>query len=177
MNNSAFAALVCGVMVVAGGGAYVAMHTDLLRSFDFKTATSVEKSAYLERKAKSLKSSFTPNYLAKPSGYSSTASGITLKYNTGMGSVLCGQGINCKVKQCRRYLRKSISKQDITLTLRYTDNSGRSVGSQTLRNAGCQSIIKRWDAGAERRAKQQKRKMKEACSDKNIGMKPIGCNF
>ena len=177
MSNFRFAVIVALVMVFSGLGTYVVMNPDVLKTFNFETASQEERSAYLQRKARSLKGTFKPNFLSKNVFYGSTGNTIQLTYNTGMASLTCGKEIDCKVRQCKKYLRAGISAKEIQVRLKYRDNSGRQIGSQTLRPDRCQTIVKVWDAGAGRRKKQKARKREQRCSDDNIGMKPIDCRF
>lgn len=172
MNNTIFAAIVAIVMAAAGIGAYALMN---FKSFDFDTASPAERSAYLEKKIWHLHPAFKPNILSKPTHSSANSNSVSLTYNTGMGFLTCGTEIDCKVRQCQRYLRNSVGKQNITLRLRYTDNYGRQISSQTLKPESCVPIVKRWDAGAGKRKKEKARKRKEICSDDYVGMQPLGC--
>lgn len=176
MNNAAFAAVVLMATGGLGGGTYFAAGSGVFSPFDYETASSTERAAFLEKKARSMKNAFKPNYLSKGGNYRVSSGAIQLSYNTGMGSLTCGTEVNCKVMQCKRYLKKGVSKHDIRVNLVYTDNSGRRIDSQGLNVSSCEATIRRWDAGAERRKKEKARKQKEVCSDDYIGMKPIyGC--
>lgn len=176
MNNTVFAAIVIVAMGALGGGAFAMMESDLLKPFDYNTASPAEKSAYVEKKARSMKNSFKPNYLSKGGEYNVSGTSISIKYNTGMGSVACGTGVDCEVMQCKRYLKKGVSKNNIPVKLRYTDMKGRTVGSQTLNTKSCQARIKRWDAGAKSRARKAAANKKKMCSDDYMGVAPLtGC--
>ena len=177
MSNFRFAVIVALVMTFSGLGAYAVMNPDVFKTFNYETASESDRSAYLQRKASSLKGTFKPNFLSKNVYAGSAGNTIQLTYNTGMGSLTCGKEIDCKVRQCQKFLRSSISNSDVQVRLKYRDNSGRQIGSQTLRTDRCKSIVKTWDAGAERRKKAKARKRQQRCSDDNVGMKPIDCRF
>jgi len=176
MNNTVFAAIVIVAMGALGGGAFAAMESGAFKSFDYTSASAAEKSAYVEKKARNIKNSFKPNYLSKGGDYKVKGTSITLTYNTGMGSVACGTGVNCEVMQCKRYLRKEIGKNDVSVKLRYTDMKGRTVGSQSLKAGSCRAKIKRWDAAAPARARKAAANKKAMCSDDYMGVAPLtGC--
>ena len=177
MSTFRFSVIVAIVMIFSGLGAYGVMHPEVWKTFDYETASPAERSKYLNGKAKRLKGTFKPNFLSKNTFAGSSGNTIQLTYNTGMGSLTCGKEIDCKVRQCQKFLRSSISAKDIQIRLKYRDNSGRQIGSQTLRRDRCKSIVNIWDAGAERRKKAKAKKREARCSDDNIGMKPIDCRF
>jgi len=176
MNNTVFAAIVIVAMGALGGGAFAAMESGVFKSFDYNTASAAEKTAYVEKKARAMKNAFKPNYLSKGGEYKVTGTSISIKYNTGMGSVACGTGVNCEVMQCKRYLGKGISKNGIPVKLRYTDMKGRTVGSQSMTPSSCKAKIKRWDAGAKARARKAAANKKKMCSEHYMGVSPLaGC--
>ena len=177
MSNFQFSVVVAIVMTFSALGAYIFMHPNVLNTFNYETASQIERTAYLQKKAGGLKRTFKPNFLSKNVFYGATGNTIQLTYNTGMGSLTCGTKIDCKVRQCQKFLRNPISRKDIQIRVKYRDNSGRQIGSQTLRKDRCKSIVKTWDAGADRRKKVEAKKRKQRCSDDYIGMKPIDCRF
>ena len=177
MSNFRFAVIVALVMTFSGLGAYAVMNPDVFKTFNYETASQMDRSAYLQRKANRLKATFKPHFLAKNIYYGSAGNTIQLTYNTGMGALTCGKDVDCKVRQCQKFLRTSISDKDVQVRLKYRDNSGRQIGSQTLRTSRCKSIVGQWDAGAEKRQKEKARKRAQRCSDDYIGMKPIDCRF
>jgi hypothetical protein len=175
MNNTIFATLIAAMMGGVGAGSYVVLGEGG-GAFDFQSASASERTAYLEKKAGGLHNKFKPNYLSKKSEYGVRGDTVQLTYNTGMGSVACGKGVNCEVMQCQRYLKNSVRKYNVSVKLLYTDNRSRRIGSQSLSTNSCEAKIERWDAGADRRKAEKARNQKEVCNDDYIGMKPVfGC--
>lgn len=177
MSTFRFAVIVAIMMTFSGIGAFIFMSPNVLKTFDYETASKQERTAYLQRKANLVKRRFKPNFLSKNVYYGATGDTIQLTYNTGMASLTCGTEIDCRVSQCQKYLRHSISDKDVQVRIKYRDNSGRSIGSQTLKTASCTTLVKRWDAGADKRKKESARKKKARCSDDYVGMKPIDCRL
>ena len=106
-------------------------------TFDYASATPQERAVYLEGKARSMKGAFKPNYLSKSTDGRVSGNQLVFRYNTGMGSLTCGQGVDCREKQCRRYLGSSLAKHNISVRLVYTDNTNRQIGSQSLSAGAC----------------------------------------
>ena len=174
MNNTTFAAIVCVVMILTGMGAYIAINPSVLKTFNYETASPAEQQAYLDRKATELKDRFRPNIVAKNIFYGATPTMIELTYDVGRGDLHCGKEKDCKIRQCERYLRKSVSEKDIPIKVSYR-KFGRAHGSQILKADSCKAIVARWDAGADQRKKEKQRKQQALCSDDYIGMKPLSC--
>ncbi|MEL7481524.1 MAG: hypothetical protein AAGJ29_08180 [Pseudomonadota bacterium] len=124
------------LMAIGVGFAGVWIYQDM--SFDFATAPAEARATWLDGKARSMKGTFKPNYLSKSVGGTARGSSLTFTYNTGMGSLTCGQKVDCDRLQCGRYLRSAPGKNGLTVRVIYTDNTGRQIGAHTLTRGFCQ---------------------------------------
>jgi len=141
MQNQLGIIVILAVVGVFAAGGFPMQNNSEAEAFDYNSATPQERKAYLVSTARQLTTQFSPSYIAKNGAYKVGGRSITLSYNMRMSKIDCDTDYSCKVLQCDRYLKSPISKNNISLRIRYLNAKGQQIGTQLLKNSSCRSVM------------------------------------
>lgn len=137
-----------GMLIVAtliGTGVFTKALPSSSASFNYNEASTQERAAFLKTAATKAIGQFRPNFVVQNGTHKIGGRSISLTYNVGMGKIDCDTEETCKVMQCRRYLNSALSKQNISVLIKYQSHKGKRLGSQMLKNDACETEIAKWD--------------------------------
>lgn len=138
--------LILAVAGVFGVRAFPFAGLSSITQFDYASATPVEREAYLESLGRNLKTEFNPNYFARKATHTSRGRALTFTYKMRSNKIDCDTDYSCDIMQCKRYLKLPVSTHNISVRIRYETSTGRTLGSQVLKNSTCNALISKWKA-------------------------------
>lgn len=150
MRNEVFVLLSLAVVSALGSGKLPATSNNKAQAFNYSGASAAERKAYLERAGAQLKHTFKPNFVAKPVEFTTGGRSLSFSYNMRMSKIDCDTDYTCEVMQCNRYLKLPVSKNNISVRIRYLNAKGKRMGTQLLKNSSCEAIIDTWKTKRDR---------------------------